>query len=314
MSYPGGRIAPESLVSGHVIGLGTTPVEVLPFPGEGVQYMLDSLYFSAAAVGGTTRRLAFLLERDRGNGALRSEEFNNATWTKTGSSATANTTNAPVGGALTADTVTENAATSEHSVSQAGLSIVSGTIYTIDVYARENGRSIAIQAGTGFTVAAQQPIGKFNIRSHSKDRRVVVSTEHGAEASYEPVGGFFRCRIIVQATSTTGAGSFKIYLQDDDGNINYTGDNTSGVFLWGASIRLRDWSNDYVATAGAAILTQAAEKRAIFARGSDMSGAIFEPNTPIAAERGASIRAVATATITDAVVGASGYKIARAKE
>lgn len=310
---PGGRIHPDALVHGHVIGLSTTPAEILPFPGEGVAHYLDSLYVSAAGVGATPEEVAFLLERDRGNSALRSEEFDNAAWTAANATVTADATNAPVGGTATADLLTEDTATGEHSLEQGTLSVVDTLYYAIDVFARADGRSISIEAGTGFTVGADQPIGHFDIKSLARDRAAIISSEFGAVASAEPIGGFFRCRIIVQATSTSAAATFKIYLRDDDGNISYTGDNASGAYLWGASFRLRDWSNDYVSTAGTAAYTQAAERQPIFVQGTDISGIARNFTTPLQAEKGASIRAVATGTLADAVAGVSGYKAYRAR-
>lgn len=305
MSFPGNGPHPSAVVDGFATGLSTTPIEVLPFPGENVQYFLDHLY--GTIVGGAGETVSFLLERDKGNAILRSSEFDNASWTKTASVATANNALSPLG-ALEADLIAENTANSEHSVSQGSLSVVSGKYYVLDVYVKAAGRSIAIQFGTGFTGS---PTSKFDIRTLEADRKVIITDAAGAVGSAEAVGGYFRCRAIAQATSTTGSASVKIYLMNDSAATSYTGDNVSGAHLWGASFRNRDTSNDYVATTTAAVLTQAASRQSFLVSATGSSGISMSKPTAIPSERGAPIRAIASGSIATAIVGVSGYKAFR---
>lgn len=305
MTLPRGVALPEASVDGHAIGFSTTPKEILPFPGEGVQYFIDHAYISAVGATGAANA-GFLIDRDKGNALLRSEEFDNAAWTKTQCAATANQGNSPFG-ALTADTVIENSTTNLHYVTQGSLSVVDTLFYTFDVYVRALGRSVALDFGTGFLVGADRPRVEFDIDGIAAYENPVMREFFGATASVERVGGFFRVRGIAQATSTSGAAELRIYTMND-GAINYAGDNASGLLVFGASFRNRDTSNDYVVTTSAAVLTQAALVHPTLLQGTDVSGISKSMPTPLVAERGAPIRVVATATLANAIAGVSGYK------
>lgn len=307
MSFPGNAAAPNARVVGHVVTVGTTPTEILPFPGEGNEYFIDHLYVTAAGVGGTARRVALLLDRANQNLALQSETFDNAAWTKTQTTVTANNTNSPFG-ANTADRLAENTANAEHSISQGSLAVTSGVFYTFDVYARPNGRNIALELGAGFA-ANTRAIFRIKTLADQPMFNPVVATG-GATASYENVGGFFRCRLIAQATSSTNT-TAKILLVNDADALSYTGDNASGAWLFGASLRERSASNVYRVTVGSAVLVQPAEVHPVFVQGTDISGGAFHFPTPLRCESGAPVRVVCTASITDCAVGVSGYKAAR---
>ena len=190
------------------------------------------------------------------NLATRSEEFDNATWVQTGlnafgSGSVANAIAAP-DGTVTGDLIEEDTSTGFHRVSQ---TLISGTIstgtYTASVYVKAAQRSRAYislddnatgEVTAGFALLTQN----FNITT--------AGSWSGNTASIEDVGnGWFR----ISLTSTKGDGSSALTLrvgiaQVSVLNISYTGNGTSGLYVWGAQLVTSDSNGQYVRTTAAA--------------------------------------------------------------
>ena len=171
---------------------------------------------------------AGLIKRSVTNLLLRSEEFDNAAWTKTRSSITSNTIVAP-DGSLTADKITEDAtATATHLISQTGtlISIV-GSRYTYSVYAKADERNwIAISPGSTWGYAW------FDISAGALG--TVIDGGGATTASITNVGnGWYRCAVSATAVDARGV---QIFLANGNSSVSYTGDGTSGLYLWGAQL------------------------------------------------------------------------------
>ena len=144
-----------------------------------------------------------------------SEQFDNGVWTKSNATVTANAVIAP-DGTTTADKLVENAANAEHLVFQ---SITSGS-NTISVYAKAAERSwLRMGDSSGAKIWFDLANGTLG----SADR----------PASIQPIGnGWYRC-------SYVGSNFTNIsFLVATGNNVNaYTGDGTSGIYIWGADLR-----------------------------------------------------------------------------
>ena len=165
----------------------------------------------------------------RTNLLLRSQEFDNASWTKTRSSVAANQIIAP-DGTLTADKLVEDGtAAATHALSQTFAGFVSGTVYTVSIFFKAGERT---QARVQFSSAAfTTAIGSiFNISTGA-----VVSSDAGITATITAGGnGWYRCTITATATATASAG-INIFPAVA-GSSSYDGDNYSGIYLWGAQL------------------------------------------------------------------------------
>lgn len=176
------------------------------------------------------------------------QEFDNAAWTKSNSTVTANVTAAP-DGSVTADKLVENTATSNHLTQSTNITVVNGTSYTLSVYAKAVERSqirialSAVEFGNGRSAL-------FNLSTGT-----VTSVEPGANAAVVSVGGgWYRCS--VKATASAG-GSNPITYQLGNGASSflpqsYTGDGTSGIYIWGAQLSDSASLDPYVYNPGAA--------------------------------------------------------------
>lgn len=187
-----------------------------------------------------------LIEEQRTNLMTYSEDLSNAAWLKSNATVTANAVVAP-DGTTTADKLVDAATTSVHSITQA-ISVTSGTAYTVTFYAKAAERSfLIIQLFGGSTFAY------FNLATG------VVGTTSGSPTatSVTPAGnGWYRCSI----TSTAGAtGSVNciIYAAATDGNATYTGDGTSGIYLWGGQYEAGAFATSYIPTVASTVTRSA---------------------------------------------------------
>lgn len=169
-----------------------------------------------------------------------SEQFDNASWNKLNSTVTADATTAP-DGTSTADKLIETTATGTHSVYR-----TMADTYIISVYAKAAERTI-ISIGNG--TDAQYAV--FNLSAGT-----VTSAGSGtiSSGSITSVGsGWYRCSCKFTYSGTTK--SLGIALRDASGALNYTGDGTSGLYVWGAQLEAVTYQttpSTYVATTTAA--------------------------------------------------------------
>ncbi len=203
--------------------------------------------------------LGFLIEEARTNLLTYSEQFDNAAWTKVGTTVSANAATAP-DGTTTDDLVKEDSTTGSHSIYQGVSKAASSITYTASVFLKAgpgsqrwpvlflmestNGvKTGPIDLTTGsFTGAASAFGSGFTLISSS-------ITNFG--------GGIYR--VSITATSST-APSIVLNLplcNTSGGNSTYTGDNTSGIYAWGAQIEAGAFATSYIPTTSAGVTRNA---------------------------------------------------------
>jgi hypothetical protein len=173
-----------------------------------------------------------------------SESFDNAAWPKTGASISTNTTRAP-NGYDTADTFIVDTSTGTHRLERS-LSLTSGVSYTYSVYAKQ-------KEYTNITIRA---LANDVLTGAIFDLSGVAVTSTGSSltsATIESVGnGWCRCAI-TWVSNTTGSVGTRIQLVDNSGQTSFTGDGTSGVFIWGAQLVQGSVAGDYRRTDASAL-------------------------------------------------------------
>jgi len=206
----------------------------------------------------TLAPLGILIEEQRVNLLLYSAEFDNAGWTKTNSTITANATTAP-DGTLAGDkhvpdlAVTMGVGATETRVFQSPSATL-GTSYTFTIYAKES-EFDQIEFGI---IATPTVTARFSLTSGT-----VIS---GAGASITPAGnGWYRCTLTVVA-GATGALAVRWSAKD---SVALVGDGTSGIFVWGAQFEAGAFATSYIPTV-ASTVTRAPDNAAI-------TGANFPP-------------------------------------
>jgi len=200
----------------------------------------------------TGQSLGFWPEEARTNLLLRSEEVDNAgSWANASNAITANAGVSP-SGASNAESIVPTATLGAHFVAQS-VAFVSGTAYTASFYVKANGYSAA---GIVFTSGAfgSNIFCNFNLLSG-------VANASGGTAAVSIVSagnGWFRCIATATATATISASpQFRVLSAYGVGDLPFSGDGTSGLFVWGAQLEAGASPTSYIPTTGAAALRAA---------------------------------------------------------
>lgn len=192
-----------------------------------------------------------LVENAATNLLTYSEQFDNAAWFKNNASISANLATAP-DGALTADKIIENTANSQHAIIVGNL-LTNSVQYTSSVFLKSAGRSIVL---VGFVKDDGNFVGRyFNLANGTSTDRF-GTPDAWSITSYG--NGWYRCSVTITNTPTGSSDSFGIYMVDAGTNFTYTGNGTSGVYVWGAQVETGSTATSYIPTTTAAI-TRAAD-------------------------------------------------------
>lgn len=190
--------------------------------------------------------LGLLVEESRTNSLTHSEEFDNAAWTKTRTTITANAATAP-DGTTTADKLIRGTDNNINVVYQAA-SLPQAT-YTLSVFAKKGeytfctltlpntkgwnaDRWVSVNLADGsYTTSASAPTSTSVVAYQNGWHRISIT--HPASATVARAGH-------IEARSSAGFG-----IQ--------AGDGTSGIYIWGAQLEEGSFPTSYIPTAGSTI-------------------------------------------------------------
>ena len=188
-----------------------------------------------------------LIEEQRTNLLTYSEQFDNeAAWVKVNANVIANAVIAP-DGTLSGDKLVEDTGSTNH-FNRQPKTVVPDTIYTFSCYLKAGERTQgSLEIYTGKTVYK----AVFNLVTGA----FITSAGVGSYV-VTPIGnGWFRFAITAVASTTTLNG----LIYPASGQItNYTGDGTSGIFIWGAQLEAGAFPTSYIPTTTAQV-TRAAD-------------------------------------------------------
>ena len=173
-----------------------------------------------------------------------SEQFDNAAWSKTRASISANTTAAP-DGTTTADKIVEDTSASNTHQTFRSTSVSAGTPYTFSVYIKADGRNFA---GVRYENGASTQFYQVNVNlTNGTATTASFGSPTGTSFSVTSAGNAW-WRVSITVTAADSSFASVVYLQSVQGSNSYTGDGVSGAFLWGAQLEIGSTATTYNST------------------------------------------------------------------
>ena len=198
-----------------------------------------------------------ILEPQRTNKALYSEQFDNAGWTKSAATITANAVTSP-DGYTNADSFLPTATTSAHSVDPATILDLLGVVGTFSVFAKYNGYHLSLSiAGTSSNWTGCV----FDLQNGIARTPQNLGAQAVCTSKIEDYGnGWYRCSITYTPyTSGTfynyiGAASTNNATLGNFGLQSFAANGTSGAYLYGAQVETSAaYATSYIPTLGASV-------------------------------------------------------------
>ncbi len=197
--------------------------------------------------GGTAGCPALLVEPSAVNSVLQSEAWNVSPWAATsgsqGATVSGNVTTSP-DGTTNADKLIEAAVTGNHFCLQ-NFTLTSGTTYTASFFVKASERTRGRLRMSGSGVYWDMD---FNLTS---------GTVTGGTNPFIQNFGNGWYRIGATFTATQASNNFILFLYDASGNVSYTGDGTSGLFVFGAQVEVGSVATSYIPTTTGSITRNA---------------------------------------------------------
>jgi len=212
-------------------GAGTTAYDG---SGNGNDGTIDGATW-VSGIGAPVAQTALVSWNKGSNLVPYSEQFDNAGWSKTRASVTANAATSPDGYA-NADAIIADSVNDDHFVGQ-NISVTNATAYSFSAFLKKGNKNWARLWNTSVGYA------DFDLTNG------VVGTQSSATGSIENFGnGWYRCTILYTASSTS-AQTHRIYTLEGDNNKTFAGDGlTTNLYVYGAQLEAVDSLGPYIPT------------------------------------------------------------------
>jgi hypothetical protein len=220
---------------------------------------------------------ALLIEPQRTNLFIFSEQYDNANWIKADATINVNSTTSP-SGIVNADTFIESNTNATHSVSISTTGVLN-TFYSITTYVKASGRNfIQFTTGGGFT--------NLYANINLMDGNINYGTIGVGNVQVTSVGSqWYKISITRQLTASTSI-SFKLNLIQGINSVideAYLGNGVSGVAIWGSQCEAGTYPTSYIPTTSATVTRNAdiVAKNAISNFIGQTEGIIFIDTKPL---------------------------------
>lgn len=201
---------------------------------------------------------SILVEPQRTNLLLRSEEFDNASWNKEATTITPNVSIAPNGN-LSADKIIATATNANHIAYNYPVSFVSSQYYTFSYYAKlaEYTKTAIRIGGPGYSIVNRAEINLSNGTIIYQQGFTSLQVQSVGNGWYRIQGTFVSASDIV-ANIQPLSDSYSV----SSDNYTFLGDGTSGIFVWGAQLEAGSNATSYIPTV-ASTVTRVADRNNI---------------------------------------------------
>jgi hypothetical protein len=207
-----------------------------------------------------------LLEPQRSNLALWSENFDNAGWTNTGATITANNATSP-DGYINADTITAQVGQNFPRVSRT-ISLTNNTNYVLSVFVKKIDASIIrLRVDTSTSIIQS---------SYNIDTLNVINIEGTGGSIEQYPNGWVRASLLFNS----GSNASSVDIRPIAGNVSDGSDgffNGKSVISWGAQLELGAYATSYIPTLSTSVtrVADAASKTGISSLIGQTEGTLF---------------------------------------
>ena len=193
-------------------------------------------------LGGTA---SLLLEPQRINQIVDSEDFSTANWDRQSCTVTSSATTSPDGTTNASKIVADNGTTNFRLRPTSATGVAGNNVHSVFVKHIKGGFDYIVLGSTN-----NQHRYAFNIKTGTKVGGIGANELLDTDVAIEDYGsGWYRCSIMVDSN---GNSKFEIYLSDDGTGITATGDGTKGAYIWGAQTEQNiNFLTSYIPTSGA---------------------------------------------------------------
>ena len=167
-----------------------------------------------------------------------SEDFGQTVWTKARCSVSTDVIAAP-DGTSTADKLVEDATTNSHPIYRTYTGFNNATAYTQMIFVKAAGRD-KMRIELSGAAWAGNPAGSFDLVALTA---TPLNTATGATIT--DFGNGWRLCTVSGVATATGSGEHYISPLNAAGVASYTGDGTSGLYIWGAQLELGSSATAY---------------------------------------------------------------------
>jgi len=192
---------------------------------------------------------SLLLEPQRTNLIPYSEDFSNAYWTKSGSSVTSGFIS-PTGGLDAFKLVEDTSVSDNHRIDSQYFAVATSGSVSISIIAKYDGSTQWLKVRDFITNAYVF----VNLLDNSFGNTNLVNDSQKIE---DLGNGFKRVSFTYSSTSTTA--QVRIYLASSGSEDGYTGDGTSGVYIFGAQVEQGSYATSYIKSNSGSTTTRLAD-------------------------------------------------------
>jgi hypothetical protein len=191
-----------------------------------------------------------LIEEGRTNLLQRSEEFANAYWSVVRSTITTDAATSPDGATTAEKLIADTTAAINHRVDRGSITLALNTVHTVSVFAKA---SEYTGLGLGVGLSATEGV-RFSLVGAGTATSVLAGNTGTIQ---QLPNGWYRCTCTFTSDATTATHRVAIYVGQNGTTTSYTGDGTSGIFIWGAQLEAGSFATSYIPTTTASVVRSA---------------------------------------------------------
>ena len=189
-----------------------------------------------------------LLEPQRTNLVTQSEYFDD--WTTTEVTLTPNNGTSPEG-VSNAYSIIETTANNRHRIYKSIAKSASAIDYCFSVFVKNKSGSRNVRLNLESNIAGSKASVVFDTSGNVVSTASAIGSFTEAESFKEQVGDYWKYTL--KAKSDTGTTLIPIFLINNGTTEVYTGDGTSGIYLFGAQVEEGSYATSYIPTYGTSV-------------------------------------------------------------